>query len=109
MEEWYLRIDETEYGPYSLEQLVQYIGEGRVSGDHGVRQGPSPDWMKARQVPALAELFTSSSGGSATAPVKSEAPPLPAAGKPRKKSLLRRPLFWIILILSLLVRLYLLL
>ena len=100
MSKWHLRIEGTDYGPYSLEQLVQYAGEGRISPGSFVRQDPSPAWLDAREIPELAEFLTLNSEISITA-AKSEPPPAPEAKKPRRKSLLRRPLFWIFFFLVL--------
>jgi hypothetical protein len=100
MNEWYLRIEGTDYGPYSLEQLVQYAGEGRINPGNFVRQTTSSDWMEAHQIPELADVFTSVGEISAAAE-KSEPPPAPAVKKHRRKNLLRRPLFWIVFFLVL--------
>lgn len=104
MSKWRLQIQGGEYGPYSLEQLGQYAGEGRFAPGDLVRHDASQDWVEAGQVPEIAGLFSAGagSGESATAAAP-EPPPAPAAKKPRKKGLLRRPLFWVIFILLVLV------
>ena len=99
MDEWHLRIAGKDYGPYSLEQLIQYVKEGRISPDDFIWKDNFPNWLEARQVPELADFFSFSEISAAAA----ETEPLPQVPvkKQPKKGLLRRPLIWIIFMLIL--------
>ena len=50
MAEWFLQIDGQESGPFSSDELVFLVKEGRLSSGDQVRQGISGEWRPARQV-----------------------------------------------------------
>lgn len=49
--------DGREYGPISLEQLRQWISQGRVNGDTKVKADGDADWQPLKTLPALADIF----------------------------------------------------
>ncbi len=65
MNKWYAHIGGRQYGPASLEQLRQWVREGRLSGRDMVWCEGMADWVAAQTVP---ELFRDRS-----------APPLPGS------------------------------
>jgi len=64
-----LASDGKEYGPVSLEQLRQWIAEGRVNAETRVQESGAPDWKTAAEFPEIAALLA--------------APPPPIAGPAR--------------------------
>ena len=50
-------VDEKEYGPVPLEQLKQWVAQGRVNAQTRVQGPASPDWTPASALPELAGLF----------------------------------------------------
>ena len=49
--------DGKEYGPISLEQLRQWISQGRASGETKVKAEDAADWQTLRTLPGLADIF----------------------------------------------------
>ena len=59
-------------GPFTVDQLRQYVGSGQLTPDSSVWTAGMPNWVAAQTVPALASLF---------APPPAP-PPLPPRGAP---------------------------
>jgi len=68
--------DGKEYGPVSLEELRQWIAQGRVNGQSRVRPEGVADWQPASSFPEIRALLA----GPAAAPAA--APPLPSPVPP---------------------------
>ncbi len=49
--------DGKEYGPVNLDQMRQWIAEGRVNAQTRVRQADAPGWQPASELPELSALF----------------------------------------------------
>jgi len=73
-----LALDGKEYGPVSLEQLSQWIAEGRVNAQTRVRESGAPDWKTAAEFPEIAGFFPNAPSppvpGSIPAPLFSARP-----------------------------------
>lgn len=54
---WYVFVHESQYGPVTLEQVRQWVGEGRVQADDLVWDFAGEHWLPARQLPELRDLF----------------------------------------------------
>jgi hypothetical protein len=67
-----LGVDGNEYGPASLEQLKQWIAEGRVNAQTRIQTPGSGDWKLAGEVPEVNSLFAASG-----LPGRTAIPPLP--------------------------------
>lgn len=52
--------DQKEYGPVGVEQIQQWIAQGRLNAQSKVRVGESADWIPLGEVPELAVLLQSS-------------------------------------------------
>ena len=63
--------DGKEYGPVTLEQLRQWVREGRANGQTQAQPEGATDWKGLAALPEFADLF----GGAETTP---SAPPVPA-------------------------------
>ena len=70
--------DGKEYGPISVDQLRDWISQGRVNGQTRIRPAESTDWAPAAQVPDLAALF----GSAGPPPLPTGAPPVLRPPKP---------------------------
>jgi len=46
----YVFIDKTRYGPYTKEEVISFIGDGKVTGDTYVFSNDIGMWKKAREV-----------------------------------------------------------
>ena len=64
-DEWFVRVQDKEYGPVDLDTLHEWKQEGRLVADNEVRNASNGEWIKAS---AVAEIF----GDSVAA-----TPPLP--------------------------------
>jgi membrane protein YdbS with pleckstrin-like domain len=53
MTDWYVRVDGTQYGPYTAEQLKTYSSSGHVTPDSEVRRGTDGRWVVASQVKGM--------------------------------------------------------
>lgn len=51
--------DDREYGPFQLEEIRQWISEGRVERKSPVLAAGANDWVPLETVPELAALFAS--------------------------------------------------
>lgn len=69
-----LGTDGKEYGPVSLEQLKQWIAEGRVNAQSRVQQAGSTEWKSAGEVPEINAFFA-----PPAPPAGTLAPPIPPA------------------------------
>jgi len=72
--------DGSKYGPVSLDQLRQWIHEGRVNGRTQVQAEGTTEWKPLADFPEFAELF-SRAGGSAP-PFRPSLTPPPSASPP---------------------------
>lgn len=54
-EEWFVRVQEREYGPVDLETLREWKAEGRLLADNPVRQENESAWSTAATIPGLFE------------------------------------------------------
>ncbi|MBA3385540.1 MAG: DUF4339 domain-containing protein [Chthoniobacterales bacterium] len=52
-EEWFVRVQEKEYGPVDVETLREWQSEGRLIPENPVRAASEVDWMTAREIPGL--------------------------------------------------------
>lgn len=52
--EWYIRVEGQQYGPYSLQQMIGFIGESRLTSSSLVWREGYPEWVNPMQVPELA-------------------------------------------------------
>ncbi len=50
---WFMHRDGETYGPYNWEQLMEYVGQGRISRQDLVRSEEMKDWVQASQVSGL--------------------------------------------------------
>jgi hypothetical protein len=51
--------DQKEYGPISLEQVRQWVHEGRLNGNSRIQAAGSGDWRQLRDLAEFAVLFPS--------------------------------------------------
>ncbi|HUE74720.1 MAG TPA: DUF4339 domain-containing protein, partial [Pirellulaceae bacterium] len=51
--EWFAKVNDQEYGPYTWQQMLQMAAEGRVPADLPVKRTSDKKWFTARQVPGL--------------------------------------------------------
>jgi hypothetical protein len=51
--EWIASVNGQEYGPYTWDQMLQMMAEGRVLPDSLVRRASDKQWFKASQIPGL--------------------------------------------------------
>ena len=72
-------VDGKEYGPVGLEQLKQWVSEGRLTTQTRVQQVGAPDWKAASEIPELAALLAARTG-IAAARVPAPLPTRPATG-----------------------------
>lgn len=66
--------DQKEYGPISIDQLRQWIAEGRVNGDTRVQAEGQADWVSLRSVPELSVLLPVPTAASFPQPLPSAVP-----------------------------------
>src|SRR5262249_36191125 len=71
--------DGKEYGPASLEQIKEWIAQGRINAQSRIQQVGSVEWKAASEYPELAAFF-----GPATISGPAPAPSVPAAGKQKQ-------------------------
>jgi hypothetical protein len=69
--QFHAEINGQAAGPFTVDQLRQYVGTGQVTPNSNVWAAGMPNWVAAQTVPALAPLF---------APPPSMPPPLPPRG-----------------------------
>ncbi len=82
-------VDGKEYGPISLEQLKQWIAQGRVNAQTRIQESSSVEWKTAVEFPELAALVTPApvQSGLASTPVGGLPLPVPAGSPAGKKGL----------------------
>ena len=74
--------DGKEYGPIGLEQLSQWIADGRVNLQTKVQPVGAPDWKSASEIPELQAIFA---GLGRTAPAGAPSPiSAPASAQPQQ-------------------------
>jgi hypothetical protein len=73
MADWHCTVNGTKYGPVPLEQLRQWIAEGRVTACDLVWTEGMASWQAASSVAALADAAPP--GGAAPVPSAPPAPP----------------------------------
>src|SRR4051812_22985997 len=52
-DDWFVRVQEAEYGPVDLETLLEWKAEGRLIPTNEVREASDTDWTIAGTIPAL--------------------------------------------------------
>nr|MBA2242696.1 DUF4339 domain-containing protein [Chthoniobacterales bacterium] len=52
-EEWFVRVQEKEYGPVDLETLREWKADGRLIPENPVRATGEPEWKSAAEIPEL--------------------------------------------------------
>ena len=70
--------DQREYGPVNVEQIQQWIAEGRVNRQTKVQAEGGGEWGPLTEFPELVELLTATITGSAVLPLPATAPATPA-------------------------------
>ena len=55
---WWVQVRERSFGPYSLEQMAQFMSEGRVRPNTMVSANGQDKWTEARRIMALRGLRT---------------------------------------------------
>lgn len=65
-EEWFVRVQDKEYGPVDLDTLIEWKAEGRLIGENPVRKADELGWTTAATIP---ELFAPSLPASTDADV----------------------------------------
>ncbi|MCD4825875.1 MAG: DUF975 family protein [Phycisphaerae bacterium] len=68
MNEWYCTVDGKQYGPVSLEELKQWIANGRVKPENLVWMSEMTDWVPASSVPELNAVIAAAVTGGAIPP-----------------------------------------
>ena len=70
MNEWHCAIGNTQFGPISLEQLLEWINQGRVGANDLVWRQGMAQWQPAGRVPELASQLRQAQplGGAGTPP-----------------------------------------
>ncbi|RQD69471.1 MAG: RDD family protein [Tindallia sp. MSAO_Bac2] len=63
--EWYLAKNGQSYGPYTWEQMLQYVAEKRITSQDYVRSQQMNEWKIASEIPGLIR-GTAGFGGKAT-------------------------------------------
>ena len=53
-ETWWVKVGTKVFGPYSREQMMRFVGEGRVVASTLVAHAHDGDWVEARHAPAIA-------------------------------------------------------
>ena len=59
-----LGSDQKEYGPISVEQLRQWIAEGRINGNTQAQSDASPGWKPVSSFPELAASLPAAAAGA---------------------------------------------
>ena len=76
--EWYVRVGNSEPGPFSSERLLQLAAAGRVTPNTLVRAGLSGNWVPAS---AVKGLFRTSPANAGPPPVPQAKPPQSGRGE----------------------------
>jgi len=77
-----LGADGREYGPANLDQMREWIGQGRVNAQTRVQAEGSPEWRNASEIPEL-QAFLANPAAARAVTAASSQPPAPAT-KPRQ-------------------------
>ncbi len=83
---WVIRAAGQDYGPYTVDQIISYIGEGRVTAQTQIAAAGSAIWAAAATLPVFAGFFAPPPAPGA--PVRTAAAP-PVAGAKRADFLVR--------------------
>ena len=51
--QWWVRVRDQSYGPYTMEQLARFVLEGRIQADTEVSDKKNGAWVEARRVIGL--------------------------------------------------------
>ena len=70
--------DQREYGPVTVEQIREWIAEGRVNRQTKVQAEGGGEWRPLTEFPELVELLTGTITGPAVPPLPATAPATPA-------------------------------
>lgn len=62
MDDYYIKIEDKEFGPVTYDDLKDLAREGSFSGDDLVRPESQSDWQEARKLEAFASLFNIGNG-----------------------------------------------
>jgi hypothetical protein len=56
---WQVRIEDTQYGPYTEQEMLQFATEGRISGETEVKHPNATQglWVKAKVIKLLNDQF----------------------------------------------------
>ncbi len=65
---YFTYVNGQEYGPYTLEQLKQFVGTGNITAQSHVRAADSGEWALAPALPELADAFPAGGAPSYPAP-----------------------------------------
>src|SRR5947199_3762895 len=52
-EQWIVRVQDKEYGPAALETLREWVREGRLIRENGMREAGADAWIRAGVIPEL--------------------------------------------------------
>lgn len=72
---FHVEINGQATGPFTVDQLRQYVGTGQVTPNSNVWAGGMPNWAAAQTVPALASLFGPPPGPPPLPPRPPQGPP----------------------------------
>lgn len=68
MDDFFIRIDETELGPVSIVELKELVNEGSLTSDDLVWAEGLPEWQHAGQVEELVNIFPTNGNGKSGTP-----------------------------------------
>ena len=71
--------DGKEYGPVNLEQVKQWVGEGRITSQTRMQDTSTGQWKQASEIPELSSLLTARLGAGVAAVHAPAVAPAPAA------------------------------
>lgn len=63
-EEWFVQVEEKEYGPVDLDTLREWKSEGRLVPQNSVRTAEQTEWKKAAEIPELFPEANASPGST---------------------------------------------
>jgi hypothetical protein len=78
-DQWFVHSDGEQMGPYSGEQLVQYVQEGRIIAETLVWAEGMPEWLPASQIEGLIPVAPAARPAPAWAPPGARTPATSAA------------------------------
>jgi hypothetical protein len=94
MKNWYAWINNTQYGPYSWEELVRYTKEGRIQKTDYVWNPEYRGWISVDKVPGL--LGAAENRQKAVPPIPTDFP----ASRGKKRRMVAVALFIVLLLLA---------